>query len=197
MSDKLKKTIVEYAKSIGIAIIFALLIRSTIIQAFKIPSGSMENTLKIGDHLFVNKFIYNLQIDLPLIPNIKILPVIKPKRGDIIVFVYPIDTKRDFIKRCIGVPGDIIEIKNKVVYVNNKPIEENYIIHKNSIVFPAEFQPRDNFGPVIVPEGRYFMMGDNRDTSLDSRFWGFLEKKYIKGKALVIYWPILRIGLIR
>jgi signal peptidase I len=194
----MSKKVLEYIKSFGIAIILALLIRSTIIQAFKIPSGSMLDTLKIGDHLFVTKFIYNVQIDLPLIPNIKLFPVIKPKRGHIIVFQYPVEPNRDFIKRCIGIPGDKIEIKDKVVYVNDKPIEESYIKHVDPMILPAnDDQLRDNYGPVVVPQDKYFMMGDNRDTSSDSRFWGFLDKKYIKGKALIIYWPIWRIGLIK
>lgn len=194
MSEKVKKTVVEWIKSIAVAVVLALLIRTFIIQAFKIPSSSMENTLKIGDHLFVTKFIYGTKIPFT---DIRILPLAKPKRGDIIVFKYPYDKKRDFIKRCIGIPGDKIEIKNKIVYVNDVPVEKYYIIHRDSNVIPAEVSQRDNFGPVIVPEGRYFMMGDNRDTSLDSRFWGFLHEKYLRGKALVIYWPIWRIGLIK
>lgn len=194
MSEKVKKTVVEWIKSIAVAVVLALLIRTFIIQAFKIPSSSMENTLKIGDHLFVTKFIYGTKIPFT---DIRILSLTKPKRDDIIVFKYPYDKKRDFIKRCIGIPGDKIEIKNKIVYVNDGPVEKSYIIHRDSNVIPSEVSQRDNFGPVIVPEGRYFMMGDNRDTSLDSRFWGFLHEKYLRGKALVIYWPIWRIGLIK
>lgn len=199
MSKKIKKTVLEYVKSISVAVILAILIRIFIIQAFKIPSSSMENTLKIGDHLFVNKFMYGVRISsVPFLNiNIKILPVIKPKRGDIVVFQYPLDIKRDFIKRCIGVPGDKIELKNKVVYVNDKLIGESYVIHKDLSNLPAGISTRDNFGPVVIPENRYFMMGDNRDNSMDSRFWGFLPDKYIKGKALIIYWPIWRIGLIK
>lgn len=194
MSNNAKKTFIEYAKSIAIAVVLALIIRTFLIQAFKIPSSSMEDTLKIGDHLFVTKFIYGTKIPFT---DVKIFPLTKPKRGDIIVFKYPIDTKRDFIKRCIGVLGDKIEIKDKIVYVNDKPIQENYIIHRDPGIISKEANARDNFGPVIVPEGRYFMMGDNRDNSHDSRFWGFLSDKYIKGKALIIYWPIWRIGLIK
>ncbi|MCD4813083.1 signal peptidase I [bacterium] len=189
-----KSILMEYVDSGFIAIILALVIRTLFIQAFKIPSGSMESTLLIGDHLLVNKFIYGTQIPFT---DKTILKIRDPKRGDIIVFKYPENPRRDFIKRCVGKSGDIIEVKNKILYVNGDPQSEGYVAFRDMRVFPPEVSPRDNFGPVTVPAEAYFMMGDNRDYSADSRFWGFLPKKLIKGKALVIYWPFTRWRIIR
>lgn len=181
-----KKHIVrEYLESIFVAIIMALIIKAFIVQAFKIPSGSMIPTLKIGDHILVNKFIYGTKI--PFTDRI-IFSLKKPERGDIIVFKFPEDEKKDFIKRVIGLPGDVIEIKDKRVYVNGTFIEESYAAHTDTIVYPTGIQPRDNIGPVVVPQDSYFVMGDNRDFSLDSRYWGFVKLNKIKGKAFVIYW---------
>lgn len=179
------KKILDYAKSIGIAILIALFIRAYIIQAFKIPSGSMIPTLVIGDHLLVTKFIYGVKP--PLMEN-KILVFDKPKRGDIIVFKYPEDPNRDFIKRVIAVEGDVIEGRDKKIYVNGLEIKESYIRHTDSYVHPKELDPRDNFGPITVLKDKIFVMGDNRDQSYDSRFWGFVDLKDVKGKALIIYW---------
>jgi len=182
--------ILEYVDSGLIAVLLALVIRTFVVQAFKIPSSSMEKTLLIGDHLLVNKFIYGTHI--PFTDN-EILRLRDPKRGDIIVFKYPLNTRRDFIKRCVGVPGDTIEIKDKVLLVNGYAQDEPYVIHRDLDLYPrATGNPRDNFGPVTVPPNAYFMMGDNRDYSADSRFWGFLPHKLIKGKAWAIYWPITR-----
>ncbi|MEK6646807.1 MAG: signal peptidase I [Candidatus Firestonebacteria bacterium] len=194
LKEETKAKIKEYIESIVTAVILALLIRTFVIQAFKIPSGSMEDTLKIGDHLLVCKFIYGTRIPWT---DIIILPITKPKRGDIVVFKYPKDPKRDFIKRCIAVPGDKVEIRNKTLYVNNQILDESYIIHRDSFVQPPTISQRDFFGPEIIPPDNYFMMGDNRDTSLDSRFWGCLPYNHIRGKALVKYWPPWRIGLIK
>ncbi len=197
---KIKKEIWEWVKTIFIAIILAIIIRTFVIQTFKIPSGSMMNTLFPGDFLFVNKFIYGTRFPFS---NKKILVLRKPERGDIIVFKYPVDHKRNFIKRCIGLPGETIEIKNKQVYVNGKPLVEAYVVfsdsrlYSNSAYLSDDERKRDNYGPIIVPDNAYFMMGDNRDNSLDSRFWGFLPEKDIRGKALVLYWPARRIGLIK
>ena len=167
----MKKVLKGWLKDIAIAVILALFIRTFIVQAFKIPSGSMIPTLLIGDHILVCKFYYKL---------------FKPKRGDIIVFKYPQDTHKDFIKRVIGLPGEVIMIKNKKVYINGKPLDEPYVVYSKN---PSFYLPmRDNFGPVKIPKDSYFMMGDNRDKSLDSRFWGFLPKDLILGKALIIYW---------
>lgn len=184
--EKGKKHILrEYAESILIAIVMALIIKTFLIQAFKIPSGSMIPTLKIGDHILVNKFVYGTK--LPFTDRI-IIPFGKPERNDIIVFKFPEDEKKDFIKRVVGLPGDLIEIRNKSVYINGKLLEESYAAHNDPIVYPAGIQPRDNFGPVVVPADSYFVMGDNRDFSLDSRYWGFVKLNKIKGKAFVIYW---------
>lgn len=175
----------EYAEAIIIAILLALFIRTFIIQAFKIPSGSMIPALNIGDHILVNKFLYGTRI--PFTDTI-LLPIRHPRRQDIIVFKYPEDESKDFIKRVIGEPGDTVEVRQKEVYINGQRLVEPYIIHKESSMLPSEFQPRDNFGPVVVPEESYFVMGDNRDQSLDSRFWGFVKVRKIRGKAFIIYW---------
>lgn len=179
------KKILDYAKSIGIAILIALFIRAYIIQAFKIPSGSMIPTLLIGDHLLVTKFIYGVK--LPLMEN-KIFVLDNPKRGDIVVFRYPDDPNRDFIKRVAAVEGDIIEGRDKKIYVNGIELKESYIKHNDYYIHPRELDPRDNFGPITVPKGKLFVLGDNRDQSYDSRFWGFVDVKDVKGKALIIYW---------
>ena len=181
--------VLEYVDSGFIAILIALVLRLFLIQAFKIPSSSMENTLLIGDHLLVNKFIYGT--NLPFTDK-QILKFKDPERGDIIIFKYPRNPRKSFIKRCVGVPGDKIEIRDKVVYINDKVQQEEYIVHKDFKVLSAYQAPRDNFGPIIVPEKHYFMMGDNRDFSSDSRFWGTLDRKFIRGKAWVIYFPITR-----
>lgn len=185
-NKKDKKNIIrEYVESIVIAIVMALIIKAFFIQAFKIPSGSMIPTLKIGDHILVSKFIYGTK--LPFTDKV-IIPFKKPVRGDIIVFKYPEDESKDFIKRVIGLPGDTLEVKEKKVYINGNPIEETYPEHNDSVIYPYGIQPRDNFGPVNVPDDSYFVMGDNRDFSLDSRYWGFVKLNKIKGKAFIIYW---------
>ena len=173
----------EYAKAIGTALIFALIIRTYIVQAFKIPSGSMIPTLLIGDHILVNKFIYGTPVPFS---DKKILVIEQPKRGDIIVFKYPEDINKDFIKRVIGVGGDIVEERNKVVFVNGKPLTETYVQHTDHSINSME--PRDNFGPYLVPGGKLFVMGDNRDQSYDSRYWGYVDLKLVRGQAMIIYW---------
>ncbi|RJP94981.1 MAG: signal peptidase I [Desulfobacteraceae bacterium] len=180
-----KSKLRENIEAIAIAVILALFIRTFIVQAFKIPSGSMQPTLEIGDHILVNKFIYGVKV--PYLGN-TIVPVKDPQHFDIIVFRYPEDPDKDFIKRLIGVPGDTVEVKNKRVYVNNIPVEHDVGVHSDSHVLSGRMNPRDNFGPVTVPPESYFVMGDNRDNSYDSRFWGFVDKKAIKGKAFIIYW---------
>lgn len=185
MSAKKKSVFREYAEAIIVAAVLALLIRTFIVQAFKIPSGSMKNTILVGDHILVNKFIYGTRIPFT---NIKILPIRKPERGDIIVVKYPEKESVDFIKRLIGMPGDVVQVIDKVVYINGKPLTEPYAIHKDSEILPRALEPRDNFGPVKVPPHDYFMMGDNRDRSRDSRFWGFVNENEILGKAMIIYW---------
>jgi len=182
---KKKSGLRENIEAILVAIVLALFIRTFVIQAFKIPSGSMKETLKIGDHILVNKFIYGVKI--PYLQT-TIVPVTNPKHGDIVVFKFPEDPSKDFIKRVIGVAGDVLEIRDKHVYVNSKLLNHDFGIHTDSYIFPSSVQPRDNFGPVVVPEKSLFVMGDNRDQSYDSRFWGFVDLKALKGKALMIYW---------
>jgi signal peptidase I len=180
-----KSTAREYFESICVAVILALFVRTFIIQAFKIPTGSMENNLLIGDHLLVNKFVF-----APTMTRLEraVLPIDPIRRGDIIVFKYPEEPERDFIKRVIGLPGETLELKTKKVYINNKPLDEPYV---HFLVQPDEeagdFDVRVRYGPVTVPDGHYFMMGDNRDNSQDSRYWGFMPADYIKGKALFVY----------
>jgi signal peptidase I len=189
-----KSTAREYFESLCVAVILALFLRTFIVQAFKIPTGSMENNLLIGDHLLVNKFVF-----APTLSAVEgtLLPIDPIRRGDILVFKYPEEPERDFIKRTIGLPGETIELKNKKVYVDGKPLDEPYV----HFLFPpddskpgdadfTDFDVRRNYGPVTVPEGHYFMMGDNRDNSQDSRYWGFMPREYVKGKALFIYFSL-------
>lgn len=180
-----KRLIWEYTEAIVTALLLALLIRAFVIQAFKIPTGSMIPTLVVGDHILVNKFIYGVKVPFT---DEKILPLKEPEREDIIVFKYPEDPSRDFIKRIVAVGGDTIESKDKVIYINGKPVKEPYVQHTDDSIRPGGVEPRDNFGPITVPEDEYFVMGDNRDQSYDSRYWGFVDEKAIKGEALIIYW---------
>jgi signal peptidase I len=182
---KKKSSLRENIEAILVAIVLALFIRTFIIQAFKIPSGSMKQTLQIGDHILVNKFIYGIK--LPFLMT-TIVPIKNPKRGDIVVFKFPEDPDKDFIKRVIGIAGDVVECRDKQVYINHKRLNHDYGIHTDSNIISRGVQPRDNFGPVVVPENSLFVMGDNRDHSYDSRFWGFVDLKALKGKALIIYW---------
>jgi signal peptidase I len=188
MADFKKSTAREYFETIVIAVILSLFVRTWVVQAFKIPTGSMENNLLIGDHLLVNKFVFG---STPTPLEETILPVREIRRGDVVVFKYPEQPERDFIKRVIGLPGETIELRNKRVYVNGNPLDEPYVhflepSHGASEV--TSFDVRERYGPVTVPADQYFVMGDNRDNSQDSRFWGFLPRHYIKGKALMIYW---------
>ncbi len=294
MSEKKKKNVIrEYAEAIAVAVILALFIRTVVVQAFKIPSGSMIPTLEIGDHILVSKFIYGIKIPWT---NTRLFPLKKPSHGDIMVFVYPEDKSKDFIKRVVGVPGDMLEIRGKQVFINGKPLDDPAGVYVKDVFTPKEFQPKDYFSPLLIPKkgdvyhldklevrefqfvsslirtrypksdiqvkgyleidgkktdrylfrGRrggsfefseidfriqewwyiervfkaikeenpgnkvrlvlrlfkdgeemrsftvqwdcYFVMGDNRDNSKDSRFWGFVEIPAIKGKAFMIYW---------
>jgi signal peptidase I len=185
-----KSTIREYLEALIWAVVLALIIRTWAFQAFKIPSGSMKPTLLIGDHLLVSKSAYGLK--LPFSDRV-IIPLGQPKRGEIIVFRFPEDRDKDFIKRVIGLPGDSLEVRNKMVYINGQPLEDPWAHYSDRIILPPGIQPRDNFGPVTVPADTYFVMGDNRDQSYDSRFWfggkgGFVPKADILGKAMIIYW---------
>ena len=183
--EKIKSKVQEYIEAIIIAILIALVIRTFVIQAFKIPSRSMVPTLLVGDQILVNKFIYGVKI--PFLRQ-TIIPVSNPKRGDIVVFIYPNDRSKDFIKRVIGVAGDKIEIKNKKIFINDKKYSDSYGVYSDNLIYPSTIQPRDNFGPVTVPQGSLFVMGDNRDESSDSRYWGFVDLKDVEGKAFIIYW---------
>jgi len=185
MGKSKKNVIREYAEAIIIAILIALFIRTFVVQAFKIPSGSMKPTLLVGDHLLVNKFVYGVKI--PFLRK-TLIPVDNPERGDIVVFIYPVDRSKDFIKRVVGVAGDTLAIKNKRIYINGSPSNDGHGVHTDSLIFPGSLQPRDNFGPVTVPPGHIFVMGDNRDESYDSRFWGFVDLRDVLGKAFIIYW---------
>lgn len=182
---KPKSKLQEYIEAIILAIVIALFIRTFVIQAYKIPSGSMKPTLQIGDHILVSKFNYGVKV--PFIRS-TLIPFGTPKRGDIVVFIYPEDRSKDFIKRLIGLPGDTIQIRDKKILLNGQPYTDNHGVYVDNLVIPGSVQPRDNFGPVTVPEGSFFVMGDNRDESYDSRFWGMVSEKDILGKALVIYW---------
>jgi len=222
----------EWADTVFSAAVMASLLMMFVIQAFKIPSASMERTLLIGDHLFVNKFLYGVRVPFS---GKRILPIRQPKRGDILVFQFPVDDPqalhcgsvqygKDFIKRLIGEPGDKIEVKAGRVILNDKPLGDElpYAVHaapyreavspRASLLTSEQYQTlwqehrlddelnnseRDFFGPVTVPAGSYFMMGDNRDNSCDSRYWGPVPEKYVKGNAWFIYWPPSRMGAVR
>ena len=183
--QKKKSTTREYAEAIIIALILALFIRTFIIQAFKIPSGSMLPTLQIGDHILVNKFIYGIK--MPFSGTV-LMPINDPQPNDIVVFKYPRDPKIDYIKRVIAIAGDSVEIRDKKIYINGKLFNDKYGVSTDLRVLPASMSPRDNFGPVTVPDGQIFVMGDNRDNSYDGRFWGFVDLKAVRGKAFIIYW---------
>lgn len=177
----------EYLEAFGVALLIALTVRTFVIQAFKIPSSSMEDTLLVGDHIFVNKFIYGYHI--PFTKG-RVLSFRTPERGDIIVFVFPEDPSKDFIKRVIGVPGDTVEIRRKRVYVNGRPLTESYARYADGFSVDSFVRTRDNMPPIKVPPGKLFVMGDNRDRSYDSRFWGFVDMDAVIGKALFIYFSI-------
>ncbi|HDM09732.1 MAG: signal peptidase I [Deltaproteobacteria bacterium] len=177
---KKKSTLREYLEAAVIAVILALFIRTFVVQAFKIPSSSMEPTLLVGDHILVNKFLYGVKI--PFIRK-TIIPISSPKRGDVIVFIFPQDKSKDFIKRVIGLPGDRIEIIGRKIYINAKLFEDKHGYYSSPS--PSE---GSRFGPITVPKGHLFVMGDNRDHSYDSRYWGFVPLESVKGKAFIIYW---------
>ncbi len=179
----------EYFESIVIAVILALFIRTFVVQAFKIPTGSMEPNLLIGDHLLVNKFVF-----APTVSAVEqaLLPVRPVRRGDIVVFKYPEDPERDFIKRVIGLPGETVELKQHRILINGQAVDEPYAHYmtrgSGGLSESTSDDVRENYGPVVVPAGSVFAMGDNRDNSQDSRYWGFLPVQHIKGRALMIYW---------
>jgi len=210
LEDKLsfarKSTLREYSESIGIAVAIALLLRAFVVEAFQIPSGSMIPTLEVGDHIFVAKFSYGLVVPFS---NKKIFEFREPDRGDVIVFKYPQDPSIDYIKRVVGLPGEKVEVRNNEVFINGKPMAREHVgpFHdagpsddrdselwhetlgtKQHEALQEPGRPPSNFGPLVVPAGNVFVMGDNRDNSSDSRVWGTVDHDLIKGKALIVWW---------
>jgi len=178
-----KKILKEYVEPIAMAVLIALFIRAFVVQAFKIPSSSMEPTLQVGDYILVNKFIYGVRIPYT---NTKFFEVKRPQRGDIIVFIYPKDRSKDFIKRVIATEGERVQIQQNKISINDRVIEDPWgHFEKNDWI--KMLQSIDRFGPVIVPKDSLFVMGDNRDNSQDSRYWGFVNVSAVKGKAFIIY----------
>jgi signal peptidase I len=198
--------IIEYTQSLGVALILALMIKASVVEAYKIPSGSMEKTLMVGDFLLANKFVYGMRLPIPY-TNIRLPALADPKPGDIVIFKFPGDPRQNYIKRCIAVGGQKIKVVDKQVYVDGKlvPLPPNgqYIDQTNDYPHSEDTRwvpvqggngytemigNRDNMPEVTVPKGMLFMMGDNRDNSADSRFWGFLDRKLVQGKAMIIHW---------
>jgi len=188
---KIKSTIREWVESILIAFVLAMIIRTFLVQAFKIPTGSMRMTLIEGDAILVNKFIYGAKIPFT---DIRLPAVTEPHRGDVIVFIFPQDTKKDFIKRIVGLPGETVEIRNGTIYVNDKPVVDQKLS-------PQYYYNRGDYGDlgkkIHVPNDQFFVLGDNSASSQDSRYWGFVPRSNLLGKAMVIYWPPNRIRLIK
>ncbi|MFQ6032885.1 MAG: signal peptidase I [Candidatus Zixiibacteriota bacterium] len=183
-----KSVLREYVESFALALILALVIKCSVVEAYKIPSGSMEDTLLIGDFLLANKFIYGSRLPIPF-TNIHLPALREPKPGDVVIFKYPRNPKVNYIKRCVAVEGQTVEIKNKVLYVDGKKIPDPPLgKHTDTHLRPKGRDPRDNFGPYKVPQGYLFMMGDNRDNSADSRYWGSLPRELVLGKAMIIHW---------
>jgi len=186
VEERRKSVVREYAESIIIAIVLALVIRTFVVQAFKIPSGSMEDTLLIGDHILVNKMAYGLQIPFADVKFRFFGLLDQPERGDIIVFPFPRDPARDFIKRVVGLPGERVEVRNHRAYINGEPLKEPYLkLDDRATMHPTRYS---NWGPEVVPPGKVFVLGDNRDNSADGRDWGFLDIEQVKGRAFIIYW---------
>ncbi|NIR44125.1 MAG: signal peptidase I [Gemmatimonadetes bacterium] len=198
----------EWVKSISVAILLFLIIRTFVVEAFKIPTGSMEDTLLVGDFLLVNKAVYGAQVPFT---GIRLPAFDTPERGDVIVFEYPLDRSKNYVKRVVGLPGDTVEMRNGELYVNSNIQVESYVQHTQpngdyydpSFEWQRDFLPekarrngyrptRDDWGPIIVPPDRYFVMGDNRDNSQDSRYWGFVDRSLIKGRPLIIYYSFDR-----
>ncbi|MFH1689034.1 MAG: signal peptidase I [Candidatus Eisenbacteria bacterium] len=173
----------DFVETVVTAVVLALILRAFVVQTFRIPSGSMEDTLLVGDFLIVNKFIYGIKIPFTdtRLPGIR-----EPLYGDVIVFQYPNPDprarKENYVKRCIGTPGNVIELKNNILYLNGERKDESFIKLKPPTPRWADY------GPIKIPEGSLFMMGDNRNWSADSRDWGFMDKSLMKGKAVAIYW---------
>ncbi|MDH3746302.1 MAG: signal peptidase I [Acidobacteriota bacterium] len=188
-----RSTFREYLEALLVAILLATFVRTYLVQVFKIPTASMEKSLLVGDHILVNKFIYGTGAGDTADGLIQ--PRRRVRRGDVVVFKFPQNPGRDFIKRCVALPGDRVELRDKALFVNGKTVDESgYVFHADSRTYPAslflpdDYRLRDNFGIYTVPDGELFVLGDNRDNSNDSRFWGSVPTSYVKGRALLIYW---------
>ena len=181
---KRKSKLRQYGESLVLAAIIALSVKSLVFAAYTVPSGSMEPTLLVGDYLIANRLSYVMKVPLT---DIVFLTLGEPERGDIIIFRYPEDRSKDFVKRVIAKPGDVVEIRDKALFVNKERVNDTVAHFSDHRFIPGFLAPRDNFGPVPVPKDSYFVMGDNRDNSYDSRFWGFLKKDDLVGKAEIIY----------
>ena len=191
MSLKKKSVLRDWAESIIVAFFLAMVIRAFVVQAFKIPTGSMRMTLIEGDLILVNKFIYGAKVPFT---NFRLTALRAPKRGDVVVFIYPEDRKKNFIKRLVGLPGETVEIKGGSIYINDQPALEpifNQIYYYNKGEFGSEGQK------IVVPKDSYFVLGDNSVSSKDSRYWGFVPKEDLLGQAMVIYWPVQRLRIIK
>jgi signal peptidase I len=205
MASHARKTwLRESFDALLVALVFAVFARTWVVQAFKIPTGSMEENLMVGDHILVNKFVYG-----PTRSGWEeaLLPIRPVERGDVVVFKYPEDPERDFIKRCLGLPGEVVEIADKRLHVDGEPLaEEGYTRFSDPETYPDSslvrrshgyYWARDQYGPYEVPPGHYFCLGDNRDRSQDSRFWGPVPRELVKGRALLIYWSVPQAGAAR
>jgi signal peptidase I len=184
----------EYVKSIFFAVFLAVLIRATLVQAYHIPSGSMEDTLLEGDYVLGDKLTFGTQVPdrLPILnvklPSLRMPGFRNPQPGDLVIFEFPEDPSRDFIKRCVAVAGQTVEVRGKVLYIDGKPVDnEPGVKYVDERIRPRRFSARDNFGPYTVPPGSIFVMGDNRDNSYDSRFWGTVSLSKVKAHPLIIY----------
>jgi signal peptidase I len=185
MSQKPRSIVREYVEAALWALALTMFLRAFVIQAFRIPSESMRDTLLVGDFLFVNKFEYGPKIPFT---HIRLPGLHGPRHRDVIVFQFPQDPSKDFIKRCIATGGQTIEVRDKQVSVDGKALKEPYAIHTDPRTMPSGYENRDNFGPLTVEPGKLFMMGDNRDNSNDSRYWGTLDMDLVKGRAMFLYW---------
>ncbi len=197
--------VLEWAKSVSLAVLLFLLVRAFLVEAFKIPTGSMEGTLLVGDFLLVNKLVYGAEVPFT---NRRLPAVQQPAHGDVIVFVFPVDPTKDFVKRLVGLPGDTLAMENGTLIRNGESLLEPYVVHSEPDTDPAgeEFRwqrdflvrratvpvsyhpSRNNWGPLVVPAGHYFVLGDNRDNSLDSRYWGFVPDSLLRGRPLLVYY---------
>jgi signal peptidase I len=185
MTQKPRSIVREYVEAALWALALTMFLRAFVIQAFRIPSESMRDTLLVGDFLFVNKFEYGPKIPFT---HIRLPGLHAPRHGDVIVFQFPQDPSKDFIKRCIASGGQTVEVRDKQLVLDGKRQNEPYVIHTDPTVRPGGYENRDNFGPQTIEPGKLFMMGDNRDNSNDSRYWGTLDMDLVKGRAMFLYW---------